>query len=353
MKTLLTASMIGLYSIVSAQLFDLSNAQYTLNRTFYSNGNPDNEYFYSSLNANKSEILAREHVKSLKCSVVNKKGKESHSYELTFNSKGKMLTRQTDKARTTYEYWNDTLIKRMETVQKNEVKIMERTYNELNKLTFLQQTINGKLTHQERYDYNAEGFIIKSQIIDLKKKKTYEMHYEYVERNKLKYQEFLVNGKVKKTWTYECKQEGERSDTKKSALESVCRYEEQSNDGSYILFFRQIKEGRDVLVKNYFTKDSTLYLSETLENDSLLIHKSTIDKNETHHVNYTKRQKISYETIQKFNDQKQTLENAYLPKGKLRSKTTLNYNENGTISLYSNSNRKRVYSTTNYTYTFY
>ena len=353
MKTLLTISLILFYSISRAQLFDFSNAQYTLNRTFYSNGNPENEFYYSPLNANKSDILAREHVKSLKCSVLNKKGEENHSYELTFNSKGKILTRKTDKATTHYEYLNDTLIKRIETVRNKEVMIVERSYNDQNKLTFVQQTTNGKLVHQELYNYNDEGFIVKSQIIDLKKKKTYEMHYVYFERNKLKYQEFLINGKVKKTWTYECKEEGVRSDDKKSALESMCRYEEQSNDGSYILFFRQIKEGKDVLIKNYFSKDSIMYLSETFENDSIITHKTTFSKNEIHNIHYAKHNKVIYETIQKFNDQKQTLENAYLPKGKLRSKTILNYNDNGTISLYSNSNRKRVYSTTNYSYTFY
>lgn len=353
MKTLLTTGMIAFYSILSAQLFDFSNAQYTMNRTFYSNGNPENEFYYSPLNTNKSDILAKEHVKSLKCSVVNKKGEENHSYELTFNSKGKILTRETDKAKTSYEYLNDTLIKRIETIRKNEVMIVERTYNDQNKLTFVQQSTNGKLVHQELYNYNDEGFIEKSQIIDFKRKKTYEMHYRYFERNKLKYQEFLINGKVKKTWTYECKEEGVRSDNKKAALESVCRYEEQSNDGSYIVFFRQIKDGKDVLVKNYFSKDSVIYQSETLEKDSIITHKTTFSKYEIHNIHYSLNKKVTYETIQKFNDQKQTLENAYIPKGKLRSKTTLNYNENGTISLYSNSNRKRVYSTTNYSYTFY
>src|SRR5574343_209584 len=313
MKTLLTTGMIAFYSILSAQLFDFSNAQYTMNRTFYSNGNPENEFFYTPLNANKSDILEKEHVKSVKCSVVDKKGEENHAYELTFNSKGKILTRQTDKASTRYEYLNDTLIKRIETINKKEVKVVERSYNDKNKLTFVQQTTNGKLV----------------------------------------YQEFLINGKVKKTWTYECKEEGVRTDDKKSALESMCRYEEQSNDGSYILFFRQIKEGKEVLVKNYFSKDSIMYLSETFENDSIITHKTTFSKNEIHNIHYAKHNKVIYETIQKFNDQKQTLENAYLPKGKLRSKTILNYNENGTISLYSNSNRKRVYSTTNYSYTFY
>lgn len=353
MKTLLTTGMIAFYSILSAQLFDFSNAQYTMNRTFYSNGNPENEFFYTPLNANKSDILEKEHVKSVKCSVVDKKGEENHTYELTFNSKGKILTRQTDKATTRYEYLNDTLIKRIETINKKEVKVVERSYNDKNKLTFVQQTTNGKLVYQELYNYNDEGFIVKSQIIDLKKKKTYEMRYVYFERNKLKYQEFLINGKVKKTWTYECKEEGVRTDDKKSALESMCRYEEQSNDGSYILFFRQIKEGKDVLVKNYFSKDSIMYLSETFENDSIITNKTTFSKYEIHNIHYSKHNKVIYETIQKFNDKKQTLENAYLPKGKLRSKTTLNYNENGTISLYSNSNRKRVYSTTNYSYTFY
>src|SRR5574343_326617 len=336
MKTLLTTGMIAFYSILSAQLFDFSNAQYTMNRTFYSNGN-----------------LEKEHVKSVKCSVVDKKGEENHAYELTFNSKGKILTRQTDKASTRYEYLNDTLIKRIETINKKEVKVVERSYNDKNKLTFVQQTTNGKLVYQELYNYNDEGFIVKSQIIDLKKKKTYEMRYVYFEHNKLKYQEFLINGKVKKTWTYECKEEGVRTDDKKSALESMCRYEEQSNDGSYILFFRKIKEGKDVLVKNYFSKDSIMYLSETFENDSIITNKTTFSKYEIHNIHYSKHNKVIYETIQKFNDKKQTLENAYLPKGKLRSKTTLNYNENGTISLYSNSNRKRVYSTTNYSYTFY
>lgn len=353
MKTLLTIGMIAFYSILSAQLFNFSNVQYTMNRTFYSNGNPENEFYYSPLNANKSDILAREHVKSLKCSVLDKKGKENYSYELTFNTKGKILSRQTEKEKTSYEYLNDTLIKRMETIRKNEVVIVERNYNAENKLTFVQQQKNGKISYQELYTYNGEGFIERSQIIDFKKKKTYEMHYQYFERNKLKYQEFLVNGKVKKTWTYECKEEGVRSDDKKAALESMCRYEEQSNDGSYRVFFRQIRDGKDVLVKNHFTKDSIMYLSETFENDSVLVNKTMFEKNQTHHINYNKHQKVRYETIQKFNDQKQTLENSYLPKGKLRSKTTLNYNDNGTISIYSNSNGKKIYSTTNYTYTFY
>lgn len=353
MKTLLTIGILAYCSVSSAQLFDFSNAQYTMNRTFYSNGNPENEYFYSILSDNKSEILAREHVKSLKCSVLNKKGKETYSYDLVFNTKGKLLSRQTDKSKTNYEYVNDTLIKRVETKSKKQVKIVNRTYNEANKLTFLQQTTNGKVTHEELYTYNAEGFIVKSQINDLKRKKTYVMNYQYFDRNKLKHQEFLVNGKVKKTWTYECKQEGVRSDTKKSALESVCRYEEQSNDGSYILFFRQIKEGKDILVKNYFTKDSIIYLSETLEKDSLLMYKTTYGKNETHHINYKKNQKVRYETIQKFNNQKQIIENSYLPKGKQRSKSSLIYNDNGTISIYSNANGKRIYSTANYSYTFY
>jgi hypothetical protein len=337
----------------NAQLFGLSNAQFTMNRMFYTNGNPEDEQFYKFFSDNKSDVLAKEQVKSLKCSEVNKKGKETRSYELIFNKKGRVLERNSKNAKSVFCYLNDTLIQKIETQKGNDVLLLERSYNEINKLTFLQQSKNGKIIHQELYSYADNGLIIKSQIIDFKRHKTYEMHYQYSDTKKLKFQKLLVNGKVKKTWTYDCKEQGERVDTKKAALESVCRYEEQSSDGSYIVFSRQIKEGKDILMKNYFTKDSVFYMNETFKDDSLILHRSTIAAGETHYINYNKRQKVSYETIQKFNDDKQLLENSYLRKGKLHSKSTIVYNANGTISLYTRQDDKRILGSTNYSYSFY
>jgi hypothetical protein len=75
------------------------------------------------------------------------------------------------------------------------------TYNENNKLTFIQTTKNGKVKHKENYTYNDQGRISKSEITNLKKNKRYEMTYEYYDGKKLKFQQFRVNGKVKKTWS--------------------------------------------------------------------------------------------------------------------------------------------------------
>lgn len=353
MKHLFTISIVCLSYFARSQQGQFWVAQNTMDQMFYSNGSPQYDHFFVPYNENKVDVLKTEQVKSLKCSVSNKKGKANYSYEINFNEKGKIVSYQTKKFTKTYSYLNDTLLLTIETKSKKGIELHERKYNENNKLTFIQTTKNGKVKHKENYTYNDQGRISKSEITNLNKNKRYEMIYEYYDGKKLKFQQFSVNGKIKKTWSFDCKEEGELNNSKVAVLESVCRYEEQNRDGSYVEYVRKIVKGKDVLIKNYFSKDSIRYMNETYKEDSILLNRSIFSKNEIQHINFNKRQKITYSSKQKFNDQHQLLESQSSQKGKIRFTMLIDYNSNGTISTYKVANTKGVYSTTNYVYSHF
>lgn len=345
MKATLTFLMILFTFSFFAQNRKSNTIQFYFNRMYYSNGMPEEIKTYDDVN--KKDVLKSENIKTITTTHINKKGKSGNSTTSSYNRMGRIVSQQSKNSTKTYTYLHDTVQTKLEHTYKNKVYVNETVY-ENGKLTLVKNSKNGKVSNSEKYTYTSFGKIAHSEMTE--KNKTYEMIYEYDEFEKLRCSAFLVNGKLKKSWNYSCVPEGSLVQAKESQLQSICKFEEQSNDGSYIIYSRSINKGKDFLRKDYFTSDSVIYLSESFENDSILTFRSKYSANENIFESFSKNGKRIYRSTLTFNAAKQLIERTYARKGKKFTKTTISYNKNGTIASIARENEKGSISQTKFEY---
>lgn len=317
---------------------------------YYSNGMPEELRTYDD--SNNKEVLKSNNVKTVTTTYSNKKGKAMNPSISSYNKQGRIISQQSKNSIKNYTYLYDTIQIKLENTFKNKVYVNETSY-ENGKLITVKNSRHGKVNNSEKYTYTSFGKIAHSEMTDFEKKKKYEMIYEYDEFDKLRYSAFLTNGKLKKSWNYSCVPEGSLVQAKEIELQSICKFEEQSNDGSYIVFSRSINKGKDFLRKDYFTSDSVMYLSESFENDSILTFRSNYSAYENTFESFSKNGKRIYRSTLRFNEAKQLIERSYSRKENKFTKTALTYNANGTIATIERENEKGIFSKTKFEYSFY
>jgi len=180
--------------------------------------------------------------------------------------------------------------------------------------------------------YNPEELISFSLLqTGPKLKHSYAMYYDYSDAN-LRSQKFFKNDRLLKKWDYTCEPEGKLVNERKLAL--LCKYVEESNDGSYINYIRKIENGKPLLYSYSFTNDSINYASICTREDGLIVWKSEHNLLERTIVNYEKNGNIKSTIKLKYNKNNQIVEQIaiYGKKQKHQSKLINSYNEDGTLA---------------------
>jgi hypothetical protein len=182
------------------------------------------------------------------------------------------------------------------------------------------------------------------------------MKYYFDNNNQLTKSERYVNGKLKNIWNYDCKPEGEIIKKKKIEEKSVCKWNENSSNGSYIIYNRTTDKEKTYLHKSYFTKDSVFYKSEQFLNDTIKVYE--YEKNDFYTISKTfnKKGDLRYENIQLYTESKLLKSNYYT--NYKRRKSTISernylYNNLNLISTSQYFFNKKMKYQTKFQYSFF
>jgi antitoxin component YwqK of YwqJK toxin-antitoxin module len=285
-------------------------------------------YFYDDWEQKKAIKDAK--VKEIKIKRTNKKGKVNSTikqynrlgnFTYGFSSENNFEEKK--------EYLNDSLLTYRSLKSKRNLTEYKISYAEGKKVK-QQKFKNGKLVFDLTFEYTPFGKMSKSSVS--KKGKTYEMRYQYNSENKLEKSTYLINNKEKRVWNHDCKPEGEAlKNPKVEVLSSVCVYREESNDGSYAIFERKIRNKKPYLLKKCYDKDSVFLGSYSYIKDTILYHSEVMENNcfiESHYK--TKSQKIHKQT-KHFYENKHIIEYQWIKKGKLKYRSVWERDQNGFI----------------------
>lgn len=243
------------------------------------------------------------------------KGKESTT-SIEYNAQGRLIHSKNDNFERTSTYLNDSLEINREIVDHGKTSVLKRTYNEQGKMLLEENWEEGKLKTKIENTYNG------NQISNAKlfyKGDHYEMKYEFNEDQTLTRSDFYKNNKLKQSWNYSCRPEGEALvASKNEMISSKCEFRDESADGSYAIYTRTIRNGNIQLIKETFSKDSVRLLQEIFHDDTILVSKVEYNQNETIHYSYRKGKLYSIKKDIYFPDVFTSEEHFYV-KNKLRS----------------------------------
>lgn len=297
-----------------------------------------------------SEKLRKElKIKEVKVDYTSSKGKKSES-SILFNKAGKVLTAKTKRTFTEKVYQEDTLEINKIVKDKREMYETKTTYLNGNVAT-REIYKNNKLKSKTQVEYNTAGKSLKTTMKE--GRKTYEIRNEYDEENKLSKSTFMVNGKIKKEWIYECKPEGQLIASKTEAISSFCTYKEESADGSYVVFTRSIQDGKPYLFKRTYNKDSLIIHEQRYKKDSLLVWERKVEGNVETSAGYKESGKLLYKQIVKKDELGRVVFKEYSNGRKSLSKSEFELNPEGTTKVAKITFRKNKTITRAYTYSFF
>ena len=210
---------------------------------------------------------------------INTTDENGYNYNyLNFNGPEYKATVESKKK--TQERVDIKLIETKTTTKNSKGKIISEGYQKFNskgliveyktKLSSHQLNHKGVLTKESITTYNEKGketSVIRK--FGKKQKNFYEYKSFYNEEGKLiKSQNFHKN-KLIQEWTYDCSDEGKIIKNDDVQQNSVCKWKEEKNDGSYINYARNIYEKRTYLTKSEYNKDSILISYQSFLNDTI------------------------------------------------------------------------------------
>jgi len=213
------------------------------------------------------------------------KGKESAT-SIEYNAQGRLVHSKNDNFERTSTYLNDTLEINRVIVDHGKTSVLKRTYNDQGKLLLEENWEEGKLKTKIENTFRGNDLLNAKLFY---KGDNYEMKYEFDENQTLTKSVFYKNDKLKQSWNYSCKPEGEAIlASKTEMISSRCEYRDESADGSYSVFTRTIKNGYVQLEKETFSKDSIRLMQEFFHDDTVLISRVEYKQNETTRFSYRK-----------------------------------------------------------------
>ena len=329
----------------------LVNAQKSMQQFYELNSLIHNYNFYDE-SVTTASLRKQLQIKSIKTTATFKNSKKNYSTDMTYNKMGKNTSSVNKYWSQEKQYLNDTLESYVVTTRKKQKTEVKSTYSEgyLSSRTIYN---DGKLRSTYTLAYNQNKKVTSSKLT--RKKKTYEIQNSYNDEHKLTKTIFLINGKIKKQWIYECKPEGEIVASKTEELSSFCTYREESADGSYATFTRTLRDGKPYLNKQIFNKDSVLVTSKTYLKDTILVWEKTKINNIETFINYKKSGKFTYKQIVTYNDAGNIICREFInnKKGPSYSKRVFDLNPDGTTKNEVYYYKGKLQKTINYEYGFY
>lgn len=345
MKLTLLFTFIGFYAF-SQKLDKINRGQlYYLQFSDY-------EYNTTRIHYMNNSNALKNNVKEFFRFKTNKKGEKILVEYKSFNKKG-LLQKDSTRQRVISYYYNDTLLIKTENKTSKTSIIRELSYNEKNLISKISVFSNNKKTIEKVYTYNEFGKVteIKNILFSKKgKQDEYRLEREYNSKGKTSKERYYENDVLKRSWNYECNDKGTLNEPNKKIemTSSVCKFEEEANDGSYKIFERIIYSGKVYLNERSYTKDSILIQEKRFYNETELINERNYEKSRTTQINYSKG-KIRNKSITYRDENKNLISQInYDKKGKTQYYYHMYYNNLNLIEKEVNS-----FGTSIFTYTYY
>jgi len=253
------------------------NYNYTWNINFTDESGSNYNYLnfsnpeYKTPVENKKKTQERVDLKLIetKTTSKNSKGKIISEGYQKFNSKGLITDYKTKLSSHQLNYKDDTLLLEHHQSYKGKKSTTLFLYE---KQSFIVRKTNhkGVFTKEAITTYNEKGketSVIRK--FGKKQKDFYEYKSFYNEEGKLIKSQNFHNNKLKQEWTYDCSDEGKIIKKDDVQQNSVCKWKEEKNDGSYINYARKIYEKKTYLTKSEYNKDSVLISYKSFLNDTI------------------------------------------------------------------------------------
>lgn len=281
----------------------------------------------------KPTTLKQNKVRVVKSFSVKKNGKKKMWYERTFDPSGRLIQMKTEYEAVNYKF-TDTLLSEIQRKTKKHEFNTKITYDSWSRIEKIQSFKDGELDAETRYVYFHDNLasLVEKKIFG-KKEKTYRLETDYDNLlKKATESRYVINGELKKRWTYSCDEKGIIQETKVEEV-TQCHYYSSNNDGSYISYTRTIEDGKDYLQEIGFNKDSVMTNYKRYLHDSILVNHNTYSTEKDVFEAYKKNGVRSYKLIQEKDQNGNIIR--YINCSKRRDKaiitTSLLYSENNLI----------------------
>jgi len=276
-----------------------------------------------------------------------KTGRKSYQTTFFLNDKHRVQRIEHPNGVTQYSYEKDTLLRAVQIEGKKGVRYFNMEYREGQRV-LTQEFYKNELVSLRTNNFDSDGRLIHASLDYPKKRKSTSIFREYA-GDELKRTQHYKNGKVIRVLDYTCKPEGENQAV--AATSTVCNYREESNDGSFIVYTKNERKKGVILIKQYYSADSTLFRVETLKNDSVVLSRQDIDGYNNTLVYYKEDGSVRSKRVKTFENNINT-SLTYNARGKITRMEEIVLGENNQIleRKSSHNGSKRQLYTSQYTY---
>ncbi len=246
----------------------------------------------------KPAIMKQNKVSVVKSFTLNKQGKKKIWYQRTYDLSGRLIQMKTDDNTVNYKF-TDTLLSEIQRITKKHTFNTKIGYDSQSRIVKIQSFKDEKPDSETNYIYFSgdNASLIEKKLFG-KKEKTYRLETDYDNLlKKATESRYIINGELKKRWTYTCDEKGKIQETTVDEI-TQCQYVGSNNDGSYINYTRTIEDGKDYLQETYFTKDSVIVEYKRFLHDSILVNHNTYSKDKDVFEGYKKNGNRSYKLIE-------------------------------------------------------
>jgi hypothetical protein len=257
-----------------------------------------NEYQRTLYYGAKIETIRQNKVGTVKAFNISKKGQKKDWYERTYDLSGRLVQMKTEYGTVNYRFTDTLLSEVLNTTKKHSFKT-QISYDSESRITKIQSFRDEKLTAETNYAYfsDNQASLVEKKIFG-KNEKTYRLETDYDDLlKKATESRYVINGELKKRWTYSCDEKGKIREEKVEEV-TQCKYYSSNKDGSYISYMRTIEDGKDYLQETSFSKDSVLTEYKRFLHDSILINHNTYSKQKDVFEGYSKKGKRNYKLIE-------------------------------------------------------
>lgn len=227
-------------------------------------------------------VTKEQGVRSVTGFSAGKNQKLKHVSTTVYNEQGLLLSRCTAKDTTVFAY-RDTLLVSIDRRNRRNHRITTIGYDGESRVVSMQIEKNGKLERSCTAAYfDGEKRTYTEERTFGRRGHVYRLEHDYdTLPGRISGSRYLIDGKVKRTWNYECSEQGKMNPPKTEELSSSCRYEQVNNDGSYSVFNRQLRDGKFSLIEATYSRDSVLISYRRYSNDTLLVYEQVTTGNIT------------------------------------------------------------------------
>lgn len=208
---------------------------------------------------------------------------------------------------------------------------------------------NGTVKYKNVWTYNADGCLQEYSRYKngdkLDRRNTYE-YFSPCERSKMML--FNSKGKLKKTWTFDCKQEGEVLIEKKDVTQ-VCKWEE--SDGEYLTKVYQTFDEKGRIYKNvskYTIKDTLIVETKSYNESGVMTYMATYDNSYERPIirnYYSQKGKLKWGNKYEYVNE-QAVSYQYMRKGKVLRTSSYEYNSDQLLTKFTSLDKKGELSRT-------